>query len=203
MNTKPLLTLMLLVATVSGFAQGALLLQNTPSTLIQYQTNYVYTYPYPTPEFAPVPVGGGYVQLLWAPLGTTDLSHFTPLDSPIIITPVAGRFAGGVHTIQGIAPGDTVSAFIRAWMGTATTWDQALFGGSGLLGYSAIFTVDTGNPLTTPLEPPGSIVSSTSDGFTGLNLVFIPEPSSAPLLLLGAGLVVTFRRRLNNSAPSC
>lgn len=208
MKAKQLLSVVLWVATVSSFAQGTVSVQNTPGTLVQYQTNFIYQYPYPPPELAPVPVGGGYVELLWAPLGTSDLSLFTSLGSPILITPIAGRFAGGVRTIpagtgfNGIAPGDTVSAVLRGWTGTAPTWNQAMFS-TALLGYSAIFTVDTGNPLTNPGEIPGSIVSSTANGFAGLNLVFIPEPASAALLLLGAGLFVPFRRRPNNSAQSC
>lgn len=201
MKAKLLLSLALVFSTAVALAQGTVAIQNTSSTLVQYQTNYIYSYPYPPPELAPVPVGGGYVELLWAPLGTTDLNLFTALGPPIVITPAPGRFGGAVRTIpagtgfNGIAPGDTVSAVVRAWTGTAPTWYQALFGGSSLLGWSAIFTVDTGNPLTTPLEPPGSIVSSTANGFAGINLVFIPEPTSMALAGLGAASLLIFRRR--------
>jgi len=181
----------LLTLTSSG--QGTVSFNNTGTTLFQYRdfsTGYVPT---------PVPTGAGMVELLWAPLGTSDLSLFQVLPGVTGVSPITpGRFSGGTRTIPagsgftGIAPGDTVSLVIRGWKGPATFWDQAQTSGIDLYGYSDIFTVNTGDPTMIPPQPPG--VLTGPGGFTGL-VVGVPEPSCLALCGCGAAGLVTMRRR--------
>ncbi len=160
-------------------AQGTLVFQNNSPTLVQIQF-------WPDAPFPATTAYDAHVELYWAPLGTTDYNLFQLATTPVTVgVPLAGAFAGGTRTINGIAPGDVVSCYIRGWFG-GPTWEAAVWGN-----YSSIFTVDIGNPFSAPLEPPGNITSTTTP-FTGL-IIFIPEPSSATLLLVGGALVRFWR----------
>src|ERR1051326_3827801 len=130
-----------------------------------------------------VPSGGGRVEFLWAPDGTTDTSLFqvVPGATPVPIAPTAGRFSSATAiTIPagsgfgGIAPGAIVSAVIRAWTGPYPDWDSAVAAANmnnSLINYSAIFRVDTGDPTAVPAGTPGNIVSSIpGQGFAGITL---------------------------------
>ena len=174
---------------------------NNSATLVRYETS-------PGGPLASVPAGGGKVELVWAPLGTTDFSLFHPVAgaSPVTINPTPGRFSSATAvTIPGgsggIAPGAIVSAMLRGWLGTYPDYTSAalMIGGGGVdpqIGYSSIFQIDTGDPTAVPAGTPGNIVTSVpSNGFTGLNLMILPEPTSFALLGLGAGMVAVSRRR--------
>ena len=183
---------------LSSYGQGTLTFNNSTTTLVVYQLNYG------SPDTAPLPVGSGYVEIFWAPLGTTDLQLFQPVPglNPIPISVTAGRFTGGTRTIpagsgfSGIAPGATVSAYLRGWTGTANAWYD---GSLGQVGYSPIFTIDTGDPTASPGGIPGTLYAGgnnqTGNAFTGLTLLIIPEPSSVALLLMGCGLLGWRSRR--------
>jgi len=184
-----------LVWTASG--QGTFNFNTYFSTaaLVRYQTN---TGPdiFSNPMLAPVPVNGGRVEVLWAPVGTTDPFLFQPLGPVVTIYPVPGRFIGGVRTVpwgygsSGIEPGGLVTLMVRGWVGSASSWNEAT-GTATLLGYSAPFTIDTGDPTLLLAETPTSIVNA----FPGLDLVYIPEPSSLALIGFGIASFLALRRR--------
>jgi hypothetical protein len=179
----------------SAFGQGSFSFMNAPETLVRVS----YTVGVSSPAT------DAKVEILWAPVGTTDLFLFQPVPgaSPVAVgAVVAGRFFGGTRTIpagsgfSGIAPGATVAAFIRGWTGPANSWFEFQTSSTGLFGYSPIFTIDTADPTTAPPEPPVNISSSTLMPFTGLTLTYLPEPSSAALFLIGGGWFC-WRRRVS------
>jgi hypothetical protein len=198
MKIRLVLLLLMVGSPVTGLAQGTFLFSNSPDSLVMYQTNSGPDY-WQNPQFAPVPVGGGGVQVLWAPVGTTEHHLFQPVGPATPIAVVAGRFLGGTRTIpagtgfSGIAPGAEVALMVRGWRGPATTWEEAAFGFNGfnMLGWSAIFNLDTGDPTLNPQGVPGQMAAV----FPGLNIVYIPEPSALALAGLGAAVLVLFRRR--------
>ena len=182
------------ILTLTSSGQGTFSFANSTTSLFQYRdlsTGYVPT---------PVPVHGGMVELLWAPLGTLDLYLFqvVPGVNPITVVPASGRFIGGTRTIPagsgftGIAPGDTVSMVIRGWKGSATSWLEAEGSVGELLGYSEIFTVNTGDPTIIPAEIPGRLTGP--GGFTGL-IVGVPEPSCLALGGFGVAVLLALRRK--------
>lgn len=148
-----------------------------------------------------IPVVVGKVELLWAPEGYMDRNGFVPTGTVVDVGTIApGRFSGGILTIPWF-PGSVLSAYVRGWSGAASSWEAAVNSGANW-GWSAIFSVRTGNPYTTPPELPGSILDSTGNPFTGLSFVLIPEPTSASLF--GAwGLLLSGwrgrRERFNHS----
>lgn len=95
-----------------------------------------------------VPKGNGFVQLVYAPSGTTltplywgqsasawiaanpgwTLGLITP------INPVAGRFAGGIVTLSGVAAGANADYVVLGWTGTASSFDEALTQGGAQVG---------------------------------------------------------------------
>lgn len=200
---KQLLILLLVVsAALMCRGQGTFVFANFSGSAVQYQTNSGPDY-WVNPEFAPVPVGAGYVQALWAPLGTTEIHLFQPIGAAVAIGPVAGYFSGGVRTIpagtgfDGIAPGAEVALVVRGWVGSATTWEQAYFGmGAFMVGWSAIFNLATGDPTSTPAEIP----TPMRPMFPGLNFTYIPEPSA--LALVGGSALWLGSRRRNYKAAA-
>lgn len=173
---KLLLLIISLAACQAGFAQGTLVLNNSATSLVQIQF-------WPEAPRPFVAADDAHIQLFWAPLGTIDFSLFQPLGPSVDVGTIApGRFVAGTRTVSGIAPGDTISCFIRGWFG-APSWETSLWGG-----YSDLFTVDTGDPTTIPPSVPGNIINSTATPFTGL-IIVIPEPTSTAIAMLGLGVV--------------
>lgn len=179
-----ILTSVVVLAAVSSYGQGTVVFRNSSATRVMQNSFLGYPWGGGGPLF---PVPEGRAELLWAPVGSADPYLFTPVGAPAIIgAPLLGLFSGGIRTIPGIPPGSTVAAMVRVWLGSNPSFDQA-FG----WGISPIFTIDTGNPLTTPPEVPGSILDSTSTPFTGVSILFIPEPGTASLL--GCALLLALR----------
>jgi hypothetical protein len=199
---KILCTLAVVGLAVSVHAQGTVTFANSSSTLVKMKE--------PTqPDSAAVnlPAQGGFVQLLWAPQGTA----FNPINGTLaswltanpawkavpesirVINP-AGRFNAGTLTLPTATPGAVVEAAVIGWKGNAASYDAA-FGASEYTGAStSAFTVDTGNPLATPI--PDLAASITGAGqFSGLIVTAVPEPSSMALVGLGAAALLVFRRR--------
>lgn len=177
-----------------AYGQGTIVFNNSGTTLVMVD-------PGDGAPFAAA-ANSGFVQLLWAPVGTTDLSLFQPTQNaagPNITADgaarfvAAGRFSGGVVTIPGIAPGGAAALVVRGWTGTAATWDEALSQAGVFVGYSTIFTAaSTANPLA---SPPG-VPDAMADIFPGgLTLTAVPEPTSMALAGLGAAALLIFRRR--------
>lgn len=184
------------VVVASSYGQGTVTFANTSTQLVRKQTSAVDT------NLVSMPVGGGHVELLWAPVGTTDLNLFSAVLSTASANTSAagvtdfhtapGRFSAGTSTIPGLNAGGSYALIVRGWTGSALTWatfDQQV----EAFGYSSIFTLGaTGNPLTTPAGTP--VALST---FTGLTLTYspAPEPTSMALAGLGAATMLIFRRR--------
>lgn len=101
-----------------------------------------------------------------------------------------GRFSGGLVTLNGADSG-SLFASVRAWdSASGATWDTATVKGeSGV--FAALFNIGT-TPRTSILDPLGD----GSPGFTGIDLVAVPEPSTIAMIALGLGAVVfRFRRK--------
>ncbi len=185
------------LATGQIYSQGTFTFANTADSLVMYQTNGSSPDFWLNPQLAPVPAGGGRVEVLWAPVGTTDHFQFQRLGASVSITPIAGRFSGGVRTVPagtgffGIPAGGDVALFVRGWLGPASTWEDALYGPnwSPLIAMSGIFTITTGDPTTFPASTPASL----TPGFPGLSLLYIPEPSIASLTGFGVACLWLFK----------
>lgn len=191
---KTLITLMAIgAASTMAFAQGTVLFNNSASTLVMVD---------PGDGSAPVPAAAnsGFVQLLWAPVGTTDLNLFQPTQNTAganitengaarFLAP--GRFSAGVVTIPSIAPGGGAALVVRGWLGAAPTWADAVNQGAPT-GWSAIFTMTaTGDPTAVPPTVP----IATGGFFPGGMVIAVPEPTSMALAGLGAAALLIFRRR--------
>lgn len=131
---------------------------------------------------------GARVEILWAPLGSTDLGLFQPVGGIINVgVPVAGYFSGGTRTITGIAPGAVVSMVVRGWtIGSGATYDVAT-----ARAITPIFTFDTADPTAQPAPEAPSNLNAV---FPGMNIQ-VPEPTSMALAGLGAASLLIFRRR--------
>lgn len=192
---------------VSAHGQGTLVFKNTESTLVHVAMGM------PLPTSPPVPIGEGFVQLLWAPAGSewNQIRTWDPLQGslanwlvqhpawtavPESITPISsspGRFDGGTLTLPTPTPGAGIEVAIIGWSGNFASFDDAV-AVPMVPTYSPreSFFVDTGNPLIA--EAPASITASGQ--FAGMTLqLIIPEPSSTSLTAMGVGLVMYRRRK--------
>jgi hypothetical protein len=149
---KKALTLIVLIVTPAmAFAQGTVTLAN--------QTGLVRMWTSPSdPTLINVPKGGGYVELIAAPVGTalvnplfsaTSALNYSSIagflaanpgwaaacgpngattPNPAPIAAAAGVFNDGVYTIQNIVPGAYAEYFLIGWTGSASTADAAIAG---------------------------------------------------------------------------
>lgn len=197
----------------SVFAQGTISMGNLSSTLVKQWTTAGDS------TLISAPVASAQVQFLAAPtgtsltpLGTLGAGGFSTSFSTLAgflaanpgwaaytttgISPVAGRFGGGVVTVNGIAAGANIEYIVIGWQGaTGSTLDSALALGSSFIGQSALVTgVATGNPTTIPAGTP-SLMNASFGGLTLAPLSSVPEPSTFALAGLGAAALMIFRRR--------
>jgi hypothetical protein len=199
----------------SVFAQGTVGFINNSAGLAKQWTSLT------DPTLISVPVGGGEMELLVAPagssltpLGALSASGFAPNFTTLAgflaantgweainaasgsaytgITPVAGRFNGGGVALPGVAGGLNAEYIVIGWTGAFTSYDAALAGGA-MVGQSVLATTGTGNPSSTPAGTPTAL----SGTFTGLTLApgVVPEPASFALAGLGLAALLAFRRR--------
>lgn len=167
----------------SSYAQGTVSFVNTAGTLVQINGVNAVT------------ADGAKVELVWAPVGTTDINLYqvVPGAAVTVGSPLAGRFSGGVRTIPagagstGIAAGGLAMIAVRGYVG-------ADYATANIKGITAAFQVDTGDPTTTPA---GTAATITGAGLwnASLNLTSVPEPTSMALAGLGAASLLIFRRR--------
>jgi len=185
---KTLATFLTVVALVaSAYSQGTLTFNNSAASIVKVLASRSD----PTPTFITMPVGGGHVELLWAEVGTTDLSLFSSVAITDFHT-APGRFNGGAVTIPITVAGGPVALVVRGWTGPSLTW-AGISLCCDMFAYSSIFTLAaTGNPTTVPPGIPVSI----NPAFPGLTIDLIPEPSSMALAGLGTVSLLLFRRRV-------
>lgn len=197
---KYLSMLAVLAVAASAFAQGTVAFQNNNASRVS--ANGAFIEP-----------GQGSAMLIWAPASAAAPSAYAQTDpaawftanpawlavpsSVIAIGPTPGRFNKGEVRIDQVTPaGGTIQAIVAGWTGNYTDL-QAAFNGNAAIGFSAPFTIDTGDPTTVP---PGTAAGITGAGqFTGLNALptggVIPEPSTFALAGLGVAALLVLRRR--------
>jgi hypothetical protein len=206
---KKAFTLIVLIVTPAmAFAQGLVgFINNTAGYVMQWTSST-------DPTLMRVPVGGGMVELLTAPVGTAFSAlgtqagpwfalSYSSLEAFLaanpgwqsvatvgFTTPAAGRFNGGTVTLPNVAGGANAEYVIIGWTGTAATFDQAMSIAGTVFGSSPMLTTTTGSAGTPPI--PATLLSAT---FTGLWILPIPEPATFALIGLGAVALTIFRRR--------
>jgi len=188
----------------SAFGQGTVTFANNGTSTVKVGTS----------SSDPAAVGAApattFVELLWATSGTA----FTPWDAGQNLSqwlaanpgwnavsvsikslgPTAGRFNAGTITASPLSPaGDVIRAAVAGWTGGYSSFDQAYAAAGSFVGISGLFTVDTGDPTTTPAGTPGALTGA--GGYTGQVLVQVPEPTSFALAGLAASALLIFRRR--------
>src|ERR1700690_1267500 len=130
-----------------AFAQGTVILGNQTGLVRQWT-------PQTDTTLINVPKGGGYVELIAAPVGTplvhplytagcgfeyASIADFLAANpgwalpsnasgpgTPGLIGAAAGIFNDGVYTIQNVAPGAYAEYFLIGWTGSAATADAAI-----------------------------------------------------------------------------
>lgn len=200
---KPFIISLLLISTIAsssrGMAQGTVAFNNSSTTLVQQWADATGS------TLMAVPKGAGYVQLVYAPSGTP----LTPLYGgqtasawisanpgwtlgPVTpISPVAGRFNGGIVALNGVAAGANADYIVLGWTGAQTSYDAALADPLSFVGTVGGYPYRTATGGVDPLIPPPSIAST----FTGGLIAIIPEPSSLSLGVLGLCVWVLRKRR--------
>jgi hypothetical protein len=213
---KAFTLLVLIISPTMALAQGTVVLEN--------QTGLVKQWSATDNNLISVPKGGGYVELIAAPVGTALAHPFLPgpggieysslagflaanpgwalpsnsagAGTPALIGLAPGIFAGGVYTINNIGAGANAEYFLIGWTGSATTADAAIAGwNAGQNWFSESAIAITATG--DPLATPPGVPINLKSTFAGMSLpVLIPEPSSFALAGLGlAALLALCRRR--------
>ncbi len=185
---KKLAAMLCLSAMATGaFAQGLVIFNNSPATLISTQTGT-------TVSTMSGPSGSFYFGLL---TGTAAAGPFA--FGGIYATNVGtanGRFIGGTQAVNGWAPGTTMFYEIAGWASSlGATFNPAWLTTppNGFFGISGVGSgVAGGGPQSLPPLPVFGGTSGIQSGFT---LSQVPEPTSMALAGLGAAALLIFRRR--------
>jgi hypothetical protein len=197
MNTKAtiLAAAVLALASAGAFAQGTISFVNTASTLVT--TNNGQTTGASTSGF------GSKIQLLYIPDTGQSAPTVTPAGgsgfiagaltggwelagTPVSVgSPLAGRFGSVTETTgNDVAQQGNVWLMAVAWNGGATSYANATT--ATYAGVSAVWSQATGG---------GAVLPVNTTGFSGLQLLPVPEPSTIALAGLGAASLLLFRRR--------
>jgi hypothetical protein len=180
----------------SAFAQGWINFLNSPVTLFSVRNS----------NGTEIGLNGTYYfSLLTAPVGTSDPAQFVFNGVYATNQPVAGRFFGGSFlAVPNWGIGSSKSYLIAGWSASlGFTWNPAwldgVFSSSGYFGMSPIGTGVAGGIFDTnkPPIPPLNLFGGTGiqAGFS-LYPVDVPEPPSAAIATLGAGLLFFWSRRV-------
>jgi hypothetical protein len=189
---KKLAAILCLSAMATGaFAQGVVIFNNSPATLVSSQN------PGQTATAISGAAGSFFFGLLTSATGAPGSFTFANLYATNSGA-AAGRFIGGTVGVTGWAAGTTMSYEVAGWtsaLGTTfnpawlTTHPGGFFGtsvvGSGVAGGT------TAGGQSFPTLP---LFGGTGIG-TGFVLTGVPEPSSMALAGLGAAALLIFRRR--------
>jgi hypothetical protein len=139
-------------------------------------------------------VGTNYVAQLYYGASTSTQSSLIPVadlpahfDHPPTIR--AGYWMGGMRTLDGFNPGETVELQVRVWDITlAPTYDDAAAAKLGEFGAAA--------PFFYLIPPVGAAESDCAmANFQGYALNPVPEPNVIPLTILGIAAVWLLRRK--------
>ena len=214
---KKLLGIMAITAlAASAFAQGTVTIGNQTGLVKSWTTSTDHT-------LMSVPKGGGMVELIAAPKGTSltplftvdatgagtmhygTLSAFLAANTgwavpsgannpgPIGLGP--GVFANGNATINNIGAGASADYILLGWTGSATTVDGAIAAWNG---QTAMFGESAIATTTTadPTATPAGLPVNLKGTFPGMTLIgSVPEPSTFALAGLGAAAMLILRRR--------
>jgi hypothetical protein len=137
-------------------------------------------------------VGAGYTAALyWGIAGATE-AQLVQIGASWPVTAGNGFIInGGTRTTgNGTAPGATAAFQVRAWAGSALTYEAA--GAAASRGKTVVFANATGDPTS---QPPGTPAALGAGWNTPLLVSVIPEPSTYALAALGVGALLLFRRR--------
>lgn len=181
----------LLICT-SGFGQGIVNFNNTPTTFGDGIDRYVYG-----PGGSTKLVGQNYAAALYWGTSQDSITSLAVLNATdtsltsarglfrVATTANPGTWSGGARTLLGTTPGQTVWMQVRIWDITQfASYDLAKAAG-GFTGQSIQYTY-TVSPSPTP--PPSDLVM--------WNLRFmVPEPSVLALSLVGLGGLLSVSRR--------
>lgn len=182
---KPLLFLAgWLLTTASAFSQGTVIFVNRIPGLMEEARVFRYG-----EGGEPTPVDSRYVAQLYAAApGGTLRAVGDPIPFRSGSDEQKGFWVAEGRTIPGVPENGTAQVKVVAWLSSlAPTYEAAVAANAGEWGESGQFLVQTGGGLTPPqplLGLKGFFINS-----------LIPEPSSAALGLLGAGIVTLVRRR--------
>jgi hypothetical protein len=203
------LLVLLIIAPTVAFAQGSVTLQNQTGLVMQSSGvpvpkggGYVQLIAAPKSTSLPNPL------LTQGALNFSSLSGFlaaNPGWAPGVVYPgfsavptqIAfgpGLFSGGTYWIINIGEAADADYFLLAWTGTSTNVDAAIaaYGlGQVEFGESAVFTTETGSPISSNPWPPVSLRKT----FAGMTLYPAPEPATGTLLALGGMIVWWLGRR--------
>jgi len=138
-------------------------------------------------------VGAGYTAALyWGVAGATE-AQLVQIGASWPVTAGNGFIInGGTRTTgNATAPGDTAAFQVRAWAGSALTYEAA---GDVSKGKTVVFANATGNPGAQPPGVPAALGAGWNTPLL-VSAVIIPEPSTYALAALGVGALLLFRRR--------
>lgn len=185
-------TLCLSAMATGAFAQGVVIFNNSPTTLVSAGTSAQ------TATAISGPAGSYYFGLLTSATGTPGSFTFASLYATNSSL-AAGRFVGGTVPVSGWAPGTTKSYEVAGWASSlGTTFNPSWLTaapGNGFFGLSAIGSgVAGGTTAGGQSFPTLPLFGGTGIG-SGFALVGVPEPSSMALAGLGAAALFIFRRR--------
>jgi hypothetical protein len=204
--------------TASAFAQGTVILGNQTGLVKQWTSASDTT-------LISVPKGGGYVELIAAPVGTALVnplftaatgafnyssvagflaanpgwalpSNAAGAGTPGLIGLGAGVFAAGTYTINGIGDGANAQYFLIGWTGTATTGDAAISGPNAAAFFGESAIFTTATSSLVG-TPSAPLPINLRGTFGGMTLapVVTPEPATFALAGLGLAALLVFRRR--------
>lgn len=180
---------------------------------ITYSTDGVTTTAYPASPGLPN-YGVGNIGFYTADAGTllalaAGLPDFnaswTPLNIPPVIvgSGVPGFPGSGTVTLSLPVPaGNNIELEVVVWSGAYTSWSAAVASATALIGFSGetfngsqIGALGWSQPTTSgQFPPPPADVVTGQNGFAGIVMTPIPEPSTYALTGLAAGLLLLCRR---------
>jgi hypothetical protein len=185
---------------------------------ITYSTDGITTTAYPVSPGLPS-YGAGNIGFYTAAAGTIldlaaglpDFTAWTPLN----ITPVAvgsgptGAGSGFATLSLPIPAGNNIELEVVAWSGAYTSWSAAVASGTALIGFSGetfngsrIGALGWSQPTTDGVSNPPANLVTGQNGFEGIVMTPIPEPSIYALAGLAAGALLLCRRLSHRKSPA-